>query len=83
MTTAKEPPSFRRLETEVLTIIAQAKKERSLMERIAPYRKFLIALLGAVISTVVQFYGDNQYVLIAVALLTALGVYQVPNAVKK
>lgn len=49
------------------------------MNKLAPYRKFLIALLGAVVTVVVQFYGDSSYVQIAVSLLTALGVYQVRN----
>lgn len=52
---------------------------KELLKKLAPYNKFLIALLGAVITTVVQFYGTNQYVVMAVTLLTALGVYQVPN----
>ena len=50
-----------------------------MLEKLQPYNKFLIALLGAVLTTVVQFYGDNTYVVMVVALLTALGVYQVPN----
>lgn len=44
-----------------------------------PYNKFVIAVLGAVLAVVVQFYGDNVYVQGAVAILTALGVYSVPN----
>ena len=50
-----------------------------MIDALKPYSKFIIALLGAVITTVLQFYGDNNYVQIAVALLTALGVYRVPN----
>lgn len=47
--------------------------------KLAPYSKFLIALLGAAITVVMQYYGDNNTVQIVVSVLTALGVYQVPN----
>lgn len=50
-----------------------------MLETLKPYSKFIIALLGAVLTVVVQFYGDSNYVQIVVAILTALGVYQVPN----
>lgn len=50
-----------------------------MLSKLQPYNKFLIALLGAAIAVVTQFFGDNTGVQIAVALLTALGVYQVPN----
>lgn len=43
------------------------------------YSKFIVALLGAAVTVAVQFYGTNQYVQVAVAFLTALGVYQVSN----
>lgn len=50
-----------------------------MLEALKPYNKFLVALLGAVVTTALQFYGDNPYVVLAVTLLTALGVYQVKN----
>lgn len=50
-----------------------------MLKKLAPYNKFLVALLGAVLTVVVQFYGDNSTVQIVVALLTALGVHIVPN----
>lgn len=43
------------------------------------YDKFLLALLGAVATVVESQYGTNQYVMVGVAILTALGVYTVPN----
>ena len=50
-----------------------------MLEKLKPYNKFLIALLGAVVTVVVQHYGDSNIVQIVVAILTALGVYTVPN----
>lgn len=50
------------------------------MSKYANYTKFFIALLGAVITVAIQFYGTNKYVQMAVALVTALGVYSLPNA---
>lgn len=51
------------------------------MEWFSKYRKFWVALLGAVLQTVVTYFGENNYVQIAIAVLTALGVYQTPNQV--
>lgn len=50
-----------------------------MFSKLKPYSKFIIALLGAVLTTVSQFYGDNPYVALVLTVLTALGVYQVPN----
>ncbi len=49
------------------------------LELLKPYNKFLIALLGEVLTVVVQFYGDNELVQVILPILTAFGVYQVPN----
>jgi hypothetical protein len=46
-----------------------------------PYNKFFVALLGAALTTVSQFYGNNPYVAMVLTLLTALGVYSTPNKV--
>ena len=43
------------------------------------YSKFLVALVGAVAQVVAEYYSTNTYVQVALALLTALGVYQVRN----
>lgn len=50
-----------------------------MFQKLAPYSKFIIALVGAVAQVAMQYYGTHRYVAMAVALLTALGVYQVKN----
>ncbi len=54
-----------------------------MLNKLKPYNKFLIALLGAVTNVIVQFYGNNTYITIVIALLTAVGVYQVPNKISE
>lgn len=49
------------------------------MKKLASYNKLIVALIGAIVTVVVQFYGGNNVVQIVVSVLTALGVYQVPN----
>lgn len=52
---------------------------------LAPYKKFIVAVVGAIIIGVNQFFGleigvdAQQVVNIVVPVLTALGVYQVDN----
>lgn len=43
------------------------------------YDKFLLAVLGAVAQVVAIQYGSNHDVQLVLAVLTALGVYVVPN----
>jgi len=44
------------------------------------YNKFIVAVVGAVIAGLNIFYGpENNLVTLAIAVATALGVYQVPN----
>lgn len=43
------------------------------------YDKFLLALLGAVAQVVQSQYSTNHTVQLVIAVLTALGVYAVPN----
>ena len=52
----------------------------------APYRKFIVALLGAAVIAVDQFFGfsadwlDAEGIMtVAVPILTALGVWALPN----
>lgn len=49
------------------------------MQKLAPYSKFIVAIVGAIATVVAQFYGDNSVVQVVIAVLTALGVFQVPN----
>jgi len=50
-----------------------------MLSKLQPYSKFLVALVGAVAQVAAEYYGNNQYVVLALAFLTALGVYQVRN----
>jgi hypothetical protein len=47
---------------------------------VSRYRKFLVAVVGAVAAVAAEHFADNPYVTAVVAVLTALGVYRVPNA---
>lgn len=46
---------------------------------VASHRKFIVALLGAVLTVIVQFYSKSQLIQAVVPILSALGVYQLPN----
>lgn len=45
------------------------------------YSKFIVAIVGAVISGLLLFYGSNvpEWVNMVILVATALGVYQVRN----
>lgn len=43
------------------------------------YSKFILAVIGAVLTVVVQQYGANQWVQALIPFATAFGVYQVKN----
>lgn len=53
------------------------------MNKIAPYAKAVVAVLGAVLVTVLAQFPDNETVQtwgpIVASLLTAISVYVVPN----
>lgn len=85
--TAQEPTPVTEVEPPTTPITVTTgpvtpPKGDSMLSSLAPYNKFLIALLGAIVTTAVTYFGDNQYVIIAVTLLTALGVYRTPNVSK-
>lgn len=50
-----------------------------MLVKLAPYSKFVVALLGAVVTVVVQFYGASKFVVGILPVLTALGVYAKSN----
>lgn len=50
--------------------------------KLAPYNKFIVALVGAILTVVAQFYGDVSWVQWVILALTAVGVYHAPNAPK-
>lgn len=43
------------------------------------YNKFIVALGGFVVSLLSIYFRDAQWLPPAIALLTSLGVYQIPN----
>lgn len=47
--------------------------------KLKPYNKFIVALLGAILTVVAQFYGSNPYVAMILSVLAALGVFVIPN----
>lgn len=46
------------------------------------YSKFIVAIVGAVVAGLFAYFGNDvpTWVNTFIAVLTALGVYQVPNA---
>lgn len=50
---------------------------------LGPYSKFITSILGLALTYAVQYYGQNHWVAIAVAIASALGVYAVPNSSPK
>lgn len=49
------------------------------LQKLQPYTKFIVAIVGAVLTVVAQYYGNNSVVQTVLPILTALGVYQLPN----
>lgn len=54
-----------------------------MIEAIKPYRKFIVAAIGAALTWAVATYANDpevsKWLSLATAMATALGVYQVPN----
>ena len=54
------------------------------MDKIAPYAKFVVAVIGAGITSALQLTAPSdpafKYLTIASAIVTALAVYFTPNA---
>ncbi len=46
---------------------------------LSKYNKFIVAVVGLVVSYLAQHYGASAVVKDVVLIATALGVYQVPN----
>lgn len=44
-----------------------------------PYAKFIIGLIGVVLTVLAVVAADNQIVTVLISIATALGVYGVPN----
>lgn len=44
------------------------------------YTKFIVALVGAAVAGLYSYYGaDSEVVQTVIAIVTALGVYRLPN----
>lgn len=54
-----------------------------MIQKLAPYRKVLVAILGIVLTGLNAYYGGDMTVQTAIAIATAFGVYQAPNTAKK
>ena len=75
---AGEPPSFRKIETEILR---ELNKEKA-MKDLQKYNKFWVAAAGALLTLFISMYPDtdiSMYANMTLAILTALGVYVIPN----
>lgn len=48
------------------------------------YNKFIVAIVGAIVSGLMLYFGEAQpeWVNLIILVATALGVYQVPNRTK-
>jgi hypothetical protein len=51
------------------------------MKDLAKYNKLWVALAGAVLTVLIDYFSDNQTVANLIPFLTAIGVYQVRNQV--
>lgn len=49
------------------------------LSSLSKYNKFILACIGAVLQVISQQYGNDHKVQLALAVLTAIGVYAVPN----
>jgi len=50
---------------------------------IGQYRKFLVGIVGQGLTYASLYYGTNHWVVAAVAVAAALGIYSVPNDAPK
>lgn len=44
------------------------------------YNKFVVAIVGGIVAALTYLYGTSDWLPVVVNLLTALGVYRVPNS---
>ncbi len=49
---------------------------------LGPYSKTVAAVIGVALTYLTQYYGTNHWVVLAVGIAAALGVYAVPNQPK-
>jgi hypothetical protein len=46
------------------------------------YSKFIAGILGQALTFASMYYGTNHYVVLGIAIASALGIFSVPNAPK-
>lgn len=49
---------------------------------IGQYRKFIVGAAGQALTFASLYYGTNHWVVMAIAVAMALGIYSVPNEPK-
>ncbi len=49
------------------------------LKNLGQYRKFLVGIIGQGLTFASLYYGTNHWVVAAVAIAAALGIYSVPN----
>lgn len=58
-----------------------------MLQKLSPYRKTIVAIIGAALTWAIANYANDpevsKYLSLLTALLTAAGVYQVPNKAVK
>lgn len=47
--------------------------------KVGSYSKFIVAVLGAAVTSLQTYYGTQHWVPVVIAVLTAVVVYLVPN----
>jgi hypothetical protein len=50
-----------------------------MLDKLAPYNKTLIGILGVVLTGLNALYGTDPRIQLLISVATVLGVYHVPN----
>ncbi len=52
---------------------------KGLASKLGIYSKFLTGIAGQALTYASLYYGSNHYVVLGIAVASALGIYAVPN----